>query len=433
MSSSHSIERAGAPAGALPPPQKASTPPTHAGPEPAFEDVDPHAGLPALHQYPVWIKWIAAFVCFSSGCVSSYSFKIMNKQQVRRCGDLTDPDCDAKSFNGPFLQTLIMFFGEMLCLFLWMGDEAINKKKSKVPWSDFTLNHKSFVKRDGKWWGWALPSFLDFIATVMSNIALTITYASTVTMLRNTFVVVAALLQLILIRRALRVHEWIGVITVSTAMVLTAIPAILRPEDASHSAGEAALGVILAVLSTVFQAIQMVFEEFLFTKWRYSPIKAVGMEGCTGIVYTLIAFPIVHATGMENVKHAWYQWANDSVCLGITFLFLAACILFNGGGLATTKLGGALLRGIVRAGRAPAIWIVDLIVGWIAYDNYNLISVFIFIIGFSIHARMWPAEKFPRWHKVMSTPWHWCCTKPELDEGYEPPTDKPLIGEEENV
>eukprot|EP01056_Protomagalhaensia_sp_Gyna25_P000993 Protomagalhaensia_sp_Gyna_25__992@NODE_1480_length_1799_cov_3222_803409_g408_i1_p1_GENE_NODE_1480_length_1799_cov_3222_803409_g408_i1NODE_1480_length_1799_cov_3222_803409_g408_i1_p1_ORF_typecomplete_len431_score70_37SLC35F/PF06027_12/4_1e02SLC35F/PF06027_12/2_4e24CRTlike/PF08627_10/9_3e23Nuc_sug_transp/PF04142_15/1_4e03Nuc_sug_transp/PF04142_15/3_7e21Nuc_sug_transp/PF04142_15/1_9e02UAA/PF08449_11/4_2e11TPT/PF03151_16/1_5e09EamA/PF00892_20/8_4e02EamA/PF00892_20/2e06EamA/PF00892_20/3_9e03PUNUT/PF1 len=427
MSSSSSIREK--PSHMEPPPTKEDTPPTDAHLEQNFYDVDTK-DLPGLHTFPGWIKWIAAGTCFTSGVLSSYSFKMMNKQDVARCGDGSSPDCSVVAFNGPFLQTFLMFFGETVCLGLWHMDRIINEKKNKVPWSEFTLDYKSFNKKKGHWWGWSIPSALDTLATILANSAMTVTYASTVQMLRNFLVVICALLQLMLIRRALRLHEWVGVITITGAMVLTAVPAILMPEGGEDDDPvQTVLAIVFAIVGTSLHGLQIMFEEWLFTKWAYSPVKAVGVEGVTGMVYLLILFPICQVTGLEDVKAAWYQWAHSWEILVITFFYLIACILFNGAGLATTKLGGGLLRSVMFALRGPAVWILDLIVGWIAYDHYNLAAIFVFLGGFAIHARMWPAEKFPRWHAFFSIPWHWCCTKPELDEDYVPVEESPITAQ----
>eukprot|EP01055_Gregarina_sp_Pseudo9_P000177 Gregarina_sp_Pseudo_9__176@NODE_1116_length_1865_cov_146_977547_g1043_i0_p1_GENE_NODE_1116_length_1865_cov_146_977547_g1043_i0NODE_1116_length_1865_cov_146_977547_g1043_i0_p1_ORF_typecomplete_len444_score59_10SLC35F/PF06027_12/93SLC35F/PF06027_12/1_3e28Nuc_sug_transp/PF04142_15/3_1e02Nuc_sug_transp/PF04142_15/4_1e26CRTlike/PF08627_10/3_8e02CRTlike/PF08627_10/4e24CRTlike/PF08627_10/3_2e02UAA/PF08449_11/1_7e17TPT/PF03151_16/7_2e14PUNUT/PF16913_5/1e11EamA/PF00892_20/2_1e02EamA/PF00892_20/4_4e06EamA len=380
--------------------------------------------LPLLHTFPSWTKWVAAFTCFFSGVISSYSFKIQNKQIVERCSDQSDPDCLPKGFVGAFLQAFLMFLGETMCLGLWALDRAMNSGKRRVPWSDFTVNHSSFVKPQGHWWGWLIPAALDTLATVCANVAMTLTYASTVQMLRNFLVVVCALMQLGLIRRALRIHEWVGVLLITVAMVLTAIPAIQNPEASDTNDGSKAwVGIVLAIIGTTMQGFQIIFEEWLFSKWRYSPTKAVGIEGIAGLVYVAIVMPISQKTGLEDIRASWYQFGHSWRIGIVTLFYFIACILFNASGLATTKLGGGLLRSIMFAVRAPAVWILDLIVGWIDFDVYNLVSIFVFLIGFAIHVRLYPASKVPKTHALLSTAIPCCCTHRELDEDYEPPAD----------
>eukprot|EP01055_Gregarina_sp_Pseudo9_P000588 Gregarina_sp_Pseudo_9__587@NODE_1377_length_1650_cov_54_443824_g1285_i0_p1_GENE_NODE_1377_length_1650_cov_54_443824_g1285_i0NODE_1377_length_1650_cov_54_443824_g1285_i0_p1_ORF_typecomplete_len431_score24_57SLC35F/PF06027_12/18SLC35F/PF06027_12/4_5e26Nuc_sug_transp/PF04142_15/88Nuc_sug_transp/PF04142_15/3_4e24CRTlike/PF08627_10/2_2e02CRTlike/PF08627_10/2_1e21UAA/PF08449_11/1e02UAA/PF08449_11/1e13TPT/PF03151_16/3_9e12PUNUT/PF16913_5/1_3e07EamA/PF00892_20/41EamA/PF00892_20/9_7e06EamA/PF00892_20/7_4 len=380
-----------------------------------FKDND----LLELHRFPWWTKWIAAFVCFAGGVFAAYAFKWHNKVTVARCGDVDDPECSPKLFVGAFLQTLLMFLAESICLLIWVVDNHINSPKGRVPWVDFTQTHQSFNKPNGHWWGWVLPACLDNAGTVMSNLAYILTYASTVQMLKNLVVVVCALLQLVVIRRALRIHEWIGTITITGAMVLTAIPAIIDPETSEENDGSKAwLGVLLAILGTSCQGFQIIFEEWLFTKWRYSPIKAVGVEGLAGIVGVVIIMPIAQATGLENVRGSFYQFGHSTKIIVIAVFYIFASIGFNGGGLATTKLGGGLLRAIMAALRAPAVWLLDLMNGWIAFDFYNLGSIFLFLIGFAIHVRCYPPSKLPKFHHILSKPLHFCCTRLELDEDY---------------
>lgn len=159
---------------------------------------------------------------------------------------------------------------------------------------------------DGQVDGRMGSSFLDFTATYLCNVALTMTYAATVQMLRNFNVVLTAVLTLVMIRRALKVHEWIGVFGITGAMVLAAIPAFNEP-DPSVSGNKSAIGIILALAGTSVQGVQLLTEEFFFRKGRYSPLKAIGCEGAAGIIYSFIAWPIIQATGFEDVTGSWYQ------------------------------------------------------------------------------------------------------------------------------
>eukprot|EP01055_Gregarina_sp_Pseudo9_P000256 Gregarina_sp_Pseudo_9__255@NODE_1162_length_1824_cov_128_406162_g1088_i0_p1_GENE_NODE_1162_length_1824_cov_128_406162_g1088_i0NODE_1162_length_1824_cov_128_406162_g1088_i0_p1_ORF_typecomplete_len443_score65_99SLC35F/PF06027_12/3_5e27Nuc_sug_transp/PF04142_15/2_2e24CRTlike/PF08627_10/6e23TPT/PF03151_16/6_5e16PUNUT/PF16913_5/4_9e14UAA/PF08449_11/1_9e03UAA/PF08449_11/1_7e12EamA/PF00892_20/4_3e02EamA/PF00892_20/1_9e05EamA/PF00892_20/0_32Ferric_reduct/PF01794_19/62Ferric_reduct/PF01794_19/0_022Ferric len=385
-----------------------------------------------LHWFPWWTKWLSAGICFLAGTFCAYAFKWQNKVIVARCGDPEDPDCSPKPFVGAFWQTWLMFFGESLCIIVWLMDNRRNKKLHKVNYFDFTVSNKSFAKKEAKWWWWILPSFLDNFGTLFCNIGYTLTYASTVQMLRNFLVVVAAMMQLGLIRRALRVHEWIGVVLITGAMVLTAVPAVLNPEDTElDDDSKAWLGILMAILGTACQGVQFVFEEWVYKRRRYSPVKTVGVEGLVGIVAVSIMMPIAQVTGFEDVRASLYQYWHSTKIGIITLFYFFSCMLFNGSAQATTKLGSALLRSIMFALRGPAVWILDLCNRWIEFDYYNLGGIFIFLIGFAIYVRCYPPNKFPRMHKFFSTPWHWCCTKPELDEDYEEKLEAAAIAEQQ--
>eukprot|EP01054_Gregarina_sp_Poly1_P005371 Gregarina_sp_Poly_1__5370@NODE_2836_length_1648_cov_1161_052498_g1789_i0_p1_GENE_NODE_2836_length_1648_cov_1161_052498_g1789_i0NODE_2836_length_1648_cov_1161_052498_g1789_i0_p1_ORF_typecomplete_len433_score40_23SLC35F/PF06027_12/3_3e26Nuc_sug_transp/PF04142_15/2_6e25CRTlike/PF08627_10/4_2e03CRTlike/PF08627_10/1_1e23PUNUT/PF16913_5/1_1e15UAA/PF08449_11/1e03UAA/PF08449_11/2_6e12TPT/PF03151_16/2_6e12EamA/PF00892_20/8_8e02EamA/PF00892_20/0_021EamA/PF00892_20/0_54DUF2306/PF10067_9/3_8e03DUF2306/PF100 len=374
---------------------------------------------PAIHYFPWWTKWLAAFVCFFAGTYCAYAFKWHNKVVVARCGDASNPDCSPDYFVGAFWQTWLMFLGESCCMVIWLVDNWRNSRRGKVNYFDFTVTTKSFAKPEAKWWMWILPSMLDNFGTLFCNIGYTLTYASTVQMLRNFLVVIAAMMQLSLIRRALRIHEWIGVVLITGAMVLTAVPAVLNPEEDVKDSSKSWLGILMALVGTACQGIQFVYEEWLYKRRRYSPVKCVGVEGVVGIITVSIMMPIAQVTGFEDVRASLYQFFHSTKLGIITLFYLISCILFNGAGQATTKLGSALLKSIMFALRAPAVWILDLCNRWIDFDYYNLGAIFIFLVGFVVYARCYPPEKLPRVHKFLSTPWHWCCTKPELDEDYE--------------
>lgn len=86
-------------------------------------------------------------------------------------------------------------------------------------------------------------------------------------MLHNFMVVASAIFSMLILRRPLRVHEWLGCAIVTLALVLTGIPALQKPEEATdaHSSSHW-LGIVLAILSTCVHALQNIWEEALFQK-----------------------------------------------------------------------------------------------------------------------------------------------------------------------
>eukprot|EP01053_Blabericola_migrator_P012812 Blabericola_migrator_1__12811@NODE_825_length_6370_cov_320_094241_g582_i0_p1_GENE_NODE_825_length_6370_cov_320_094241_g582_i0NODE_825_length_6370_cov_320_094241_g582_i0_p1_ORF_typecomplete_len419_score64_92SLC35F/PF06027_12/2_8e03SLC35F/PF06027_12/8_5e23CRTlike/PF08627_10/1_7e21CRTlike/PF08627_10/8_2e02Nuc_sug_transp/PF04142_15/1e03Nuc_sug_transp/PF04142_15/2_6e18UAA/PF08449_11/4_7e02UAA/PF08449_11/1_5e17PUNUT/PF16913_5/6_7e16TPT/PF03151_16/4_8e12EamA/PF00892_20/3_2e05EamA/PF00892_20/3_2e02EamA/ len=367
-------------------------------------------------RFPWYTVWLAASIQLVSGIFSTYSFKIEDRIRAPRCGDVSNPECSEAPFSGANLQTFIMFVGESLCLILYAIDHAVMARKGQPPFFDMQ-EENAHKKREAKWWYWTLASLCDFGATLSYSFALFYIYASTEQMLTNFYIFFAGICQLVLVRRALRIHEYISVTIITVSMILTAIPAIQTPETSSEvEAGKAWLGVLLCIFGTALQSFQSVYEEFIFVRFRYGPVKAVGVEGCVGLVMGAVSMIIFHHIGEENAYAAWYQFGHSQKIQTTFGLYLIACILFNCSGLVVTKLGSGLLRLVCTALRTPAVWILDIALGWMAYDHYNLAGTFVFLIGFVIHVRMWPAEKIPGFHMIMSKPLHHCCTNPNLDE-----------------
>eukprot|EP01053_Blabericola_migrator_P002594 Blabericola_migrator_1__2593@NODE_1731_length_3907_cov_108_722917_g1118_i0_p1_GENE_NODE_1731_length_3907_cov_108_722917_g1118_i0NODE_1731_length_3907_cov_108_722917_g1118_i0_p1_ORF_typecomplete_len501_score59_02SLC35F/PF06027_12/2_5e24CRTlike/PF08627_10/1_8e20CRTlike/PF08627_10/7_6e02Nuc_sug_transp/PF04142_15/2_2e02Nuc_sug_transp/PF04142_15/3_2e19UAA/PF08449_11/4_9e12PUNUT/PF16913_5/2_9e02PUNUT/PF16913_5/1_4e08EamA/PF00892_20/1_5e07EamA/PF00892_20/1_8e04TPT/PF03151_16/4_3e07Mg_trans_NIPA/PF05653 len=376
-----------------------------------------------LHHFTSKTKWIASFLRTLSGIFCAYAIKIMCKQHVASCADSDDPACAPTPYTAPYTQTLVMLTAEASCLIIYGFDKIYNLTRSKVPYTDFAPSHEQYLKKRGRWYHWIPAGLADAFGTVLFNIAMSFTYATTVVMLKNFMVVISAVLQLFMIRRALRIHEWIGVTCITTALVLTAIPAVLHPDPDVKEPWKATLGIALAILGTSLHGLQGTLEEFNFKKTRYSCLRAVGMEGLTGGVIWMLLYPIFSYTNFENVKVTRFQLKTSSTLQQVMTTYFFSTIIYNAAGIATTALGGGLLRSIVTSMRSPIVWVIDLSLGWLAFDLFNLWAAFVFFVGFIIHVRMYPREKCTKLHKFLSTPIHSPCTRREFDEDYVPIED----------
>lgn len=89
-----------------------------------------------------------------------------------------------RNFNHPFVQSVAMFIGEMMCLLTFKLLYFYYKKK------DNSQDDRSLVKgnRNFNVFIFFIPAMCDMVATSIMYIGLTLTYASSFQMLRgNTF------------------------------------------------------------------------------------------------------------------------------------------------------------------------------------------------------------------------------------------------------
>eukprot|EP01053_Blabericola_migrator_P002593 Blabericola_migrator_1__2592@NODE_1731_length_3907_cov_108_722917_g1118_i0_p2_GENE_NODE_1731_length_3907_cov_108_722917_g1118_i0NODE_1731_length_3907_cov_108_722917_g1118_i0_p2_ORF_typecomplete_len417_score56_33SLC35F/PF06027_12/2_7e20Nuc_sug_transp/PF04142_15/2_1e16CRTlike/PF08627_10/2_5e03CRTlike/PF08627_10/3_3e17UAA/PF08449_11/1e15PUNUT/PF16913_5/5_3e12TPT/PF03151_16/3_6e03TPT/PF03151_16/5_6e11EamA/PF00892_20/4_9e05EamA/PF00892_20/1_1Mg_trans_NIPA/PF05653_14/0_16Phage_holin_1/PF04531_13/5e03P len=373
-----------------------------------------------LHKFPKSIANIACVITLIGGVFSVYAFKIMNKIWAPVCGDQLNPLCAPRPFDGPYTQGFMMFGSMTFILVIHGIDVLINRCDGYVPFLDFVTDASVYRKKPGHWWWWSVSAMCDLAGSLMCNAALTLTYASTVTMLRNFMVVIAALFQLFLIRKALRIHEWLGVMVLTSAMICTAIPAITHPEGGSTADSQRALmGIALSLVGTTMHSFHVIFDEYLFRKGYYSPMKAVGCQGAFGLCALLILSPLLSFLGAESFRASFYQLSCDLRLFVTAVAYCIAAVAFNGSGLAVTSLVGGLMRVIIVALRAPVTWILDLSLGWIEFDGFSMTGVVLFLLGFAFYVRLWSASVMPEFHKAMSQPVHMLCTKPELDEAYD--------------
>eukprot|EP00798_Chlamydomonas_sp_ICE-L_P026425 gene26425-17525_t len=145
----------------------------------------------------------------------------MDEDLSRGCAHVRDPP---KSFKHPAVHSSMMFFGEFMCLMLYFA--LGGQRASAAPPS-----RKRRKKQEGlhfrKVVAFALPAMCDAVATTLLNIGLYYTNSSTFQMLRGCLVLWAGLFTLIVVRRPLYIHHWMGMLFIATGAALVGAASIL--------------------------------------------------------------------------------------------------------------------------------------------------------------------------------------------------------------
>lgn len=265
------------------------------------------------------------------------------------------------SFEHPFLQTFIMFCGEIVCFVLFQAI-VFRKQSLGTPlekgedFCDSSLN--TFVL--------AIPAAADFAASTLSNIALTMTTASVYQMLRGSMVLFTAVLSYFFLGRRFFRHEYAGISLVVVGLTTVGVSSALRN---STSAKNPALGNILVVVAQLIQSSQFVMEERLIRQYQVPPLYVVGCEGWFGVGLTLVALSIFQfwptSTRPDDVVVALEQMSNCWQCsIAVVCLFVAIPV-FNGCAVKITKELSAATRMIVDALRNISVWAVTM-----SYSSY---------------------------------------------------------------
>ncbi|KEG06374.1 putative solute carrier family 35 member F6-like isoform X1 [Trypanosoma grayi] len=206
------------------------------------------------------------------------------------------------SFAHPFVQALVMFFSESLCLILLGALLTVKKyvrQQAIVKGEDVALPNNPIV--------WMLPAGADFVASIMQNAGLTLTYVSVYQMLRGAVVVFITLLSLVWLRRRFTRQEYFGVLLVTVGLTLVGLSSVLR-HSASTGAAESAnrnpfLGGLLIVVAQVMHAYQGVCEERLVKLYRVPPLQMVGTEGAYGVGMALMLLALLQLVPLEPFYH----------------------------------------------------------------------------------------------------------------------------------
>lgn len=194
------------------------------------------------------------------------------------------------------------------------------------------------------------------------NVGLILTSASVYQMLRGAVVIFTGIFSYFFLNRRLRYYEWIALTMVVTGVGIVGLSSVLFPQNrpSSTEASEfdygSLLGVFLVLGAQLFTASQFVIEEKIMSRYKVTPLKAVGLEGTFGLFSVLAAIPILHFTlaskyptfDMVQGYHDFFDHARvwqTGLAISISIAF------FNWFGLSITTSISATARSTIDACR----------------------------------------------------------------------------------
>lgn len=295
---------------------------------------------------------------------------------------------DGNAYWHPYFQTATMFVGELMCLFVYLGDRAINKSQDTAPPAP---KKPGFKAKLGPLI-FALPAGIDLCGSTLMMIGLGLTYASVYQMLRGSIVVVVALYSVLFLKRKLFRHHYLGVAFVTGGVVVVGVGSIFVGGSSSN-ASNPTLGAILIVVAQFVEGWVFVIEEKFFRDIKVPPLLAVGTEGCSGLFYFCILLPIFYAIPcydqslcsghghVENFLYAFKQLGDNGMLMFTFWAYIFSISFFNWSGLSITKNASSLHRSIIDNSRTVFVWVIDLAVNWEHFYWVQLLGFVLLIFG----------------------------------------------------
>lgn len=211
-------------------------------------------------------------------------------------------------------------------------------------------------------------------------------------MMRGIIVVITALLALIFLGKKQHRHHWTAICFIVAGVAEVGWVAIAK--EGSDSSSSPATGIILLMISQLFAGTMFVVEEKLLSQYYLDPFKIVGTEGMWGVLYYLIALPIMQSiqcggkTGLgslcnfgylENSSYAFYQMSVDSTIIWLAIGMMASIAIFNVCGITTTKYASAAQRSTIDTSRTVIIWMMSV---WLGLEKFHWQSIigFVFLV-----------------------------------------------------
>lgn len=321
---------------------------------------------------------------------------------------------DYQYFDRPWLNTFIMFLGELACLFFYglislifhlvppkisdqYAESELNmttEEKEKLEKEKIEREKYSFITREEVMrnptggLGFKYPLYIllfgacDLGGTTLMGIGLTLCNASIIQIVRGFVIVFTLLLSWLILKRKPVCHQLLGVLFAVLGLVIVGISAVLNTYfgDATGSTGSkktspgnTALGIGLTLIGQIFSATQFTLEEKLLKQDSgevapIPPLFLVGSEGLAGcILSSCVALPIVNAIpgpdfgSNENMKNSFYMLFHNNFLLGIEFLAFCSIAFFNWCGFVYSKALSAASRTVIDCLRTIIVWIVMII------------------------------------------------------------------------
>lgn len=326
-----------------------------------------------------------------------------------------------KKFKHPFFVSFLMFLGEVVCLIFYYIAKPNPKPKSKENEKEESIavishvEQNVVVKPELSIWMLLIPAFLDFMATTINTIGLTMMTASSYQMMRGASILFVAILARTYLKSKLYFHNYFAIFLVMTGLLLigsanSIIPPIVPPSCSKTEEYTNILGYILLFISTFFVASQLTIEEEFTKNYNCHPLKAVGWEGVFGSLFYVLILSILQFvrctpppknqitwTTLLCTQNEYGEWRledslfairqnlNDGLLLVNSIVFSLSVAVINFAGVTVTKIASAGARSITEPIRTITIWCFFMlpIVNHCHREHFNIVQFigFLFLIA----------------------------------------------------
>jgi len=239
----------------------------------------------------------------------------------------------------------------------------------------------------------ALPTCCDLTASTIASLGLLWVDASIWQMMRGAIIIFGAILSLVILRKRLQVHNWLGISLVVVGLFFVGFAGFLKNADGNNNNTNKVdtslffFGIVLVLIAQVIQALQMIIEEILLKKRNFEPLNVVFMEGFWGItIMTCVVFPVLYfirplpigpdkySTApaqpvfdifTENIFDSFYQMSSQNIFLFENLILLFSIAFFNFFGLSLTRYLSTVHRTLIDACRTVTVWLFQVILRYV--------------------------------------------------------------------
>ncbi|KAI9908761.1 hypothetical protein PsorP6_016662 [Peronosclerospora sorghi] len=217
----------------------------------------------------------------------------------------------------------------------------------------------------------ALPSLLDLLQTVLSNVALLWIPSSVYQMTRGSIIIFSAIFSVKLMGKKLYGYHYASISLVMLAVALVGYAGVgYQKNDSTTSPFRAILALGFIFVAQIMCALQIVVEEHMMLALNVSPMLLVAFEGLWGLVFYVLLVPILTltpATGSafariwhEDFVDSFVQVKNSPTLMVLIIVYIVAVGTLNVTGNYVTKHLSAVMRSFTETLRTLGVWMVSL-------------------------------------------------------------------------
>lgn len=279
-------------------------------------------------------------------------------------------------FNPPVFETFVMFFGMLFALPVYMISEVLKRHAAKGD----ALKEAAIAAEPPITFKLLLylgvPAIFDLASVLLMMAGLSHISASMWMLLRGGCIVFVALMKQFALGDALTAQMWVGVFTITVAVILVGCSSMVgdsadgrRKLESGEGAGDALLGVGLTVAGTIMQSLQYVYEEKVMSgETKAPPWLLIGMEGLFGtLLVVLVVYPLAgivpgsnHGV-FEDLDNTMAQLNDNPLLMQMSLAFCVLVFILNSFSVLVTYMLSSVWHAILDNFRPISIWGVELL------------------------------------------------------------------------
>jgi drug/metabolite transporter (DMT)-like permease len=269
----------------------------------------------------------------------------------------------------------------------------IRKKRARL--SEYrVLNTKSINRPESsskkfKIFLFGIPALLFLVAAGLMFVGLALSAASVYQMARASLSIFVAIYSVIFLKQKIFRHQVTGILLLLAGLIIVQTSHVINQPNSSD---DPIMGGIILILSQIIAAAVLVVEEYLLRSIDVEPLRAIGVEGMCGFLYTLVLLPILYFIPCSNQVLCSDGKVEDSILaikqlfsdgnllmLWLGFMFTIALLYWTG--IYTTKYASALARSTYETSRSILVWMFSILIGWEVFTFLQLGGFMVMTFG----------------------------------------------------